>query len=831
MTHGKPKAFTVSIGEALVLILLGLTVPARAGTWSPLAHTAPQAINLMLLLPDGTVMGARNNGSTIGSGWYRLTPAANGSYINGTWTTLASMHDTRLYYSAQVLMDGRVFVAGGEYGTGTARAEVYDPQTNVWTQINPPTSLLDPSQPSPGHGSTTQKFYDSNSEILPNGNVLVAPVLPKVSGQPLIYNPTTNTWSAGPNYVRGVYQDEASWVKLPDDSILTMDPFGSWTNGGTNPSERYIPSSNTWVNDGLVPNTLYDQFGFELGAGILLPNGKAFMLGSTGQTALYTPSGTTSPGTWVAGPVIPGSKGTPDAPAAMMATGKVLCAVSPVPTSANHFPSPTTFYEYDYVSNAFTSVNAPTGASLNSSTYTQCMLDLPDGNVLFSNMGTQLYVYQPTGTPVASGKPVINSITPNGDGSYHMTGTGLTGISEGAAYGDDLQMSSNYPLVRMSDGSGNVYYARTYNWSSTGVQTGSQIITTEFRPSASMPAGTYSLVVVANGIASDPVTFPPTCNLSLAAINDDSVSCGLTFTSATPSANNPNGSVTWSLGAGAPAGMTINPSNGVVSWSAPTTSGSPYSVTTIATDNCTNSSRTWSLTVNPNPPTINPIADANTACGVPYSSGAPSVTGGAAPLTWALLIGPPGMAIDPSTGIVTWLSPFQSTQQITVQASSANGCGVSTPISWNLTVDPNAPTINPIGDAFAVCGQSYSSPAPSVTGGATPLTWSLNPGPAGMTIDPSTGVVSWPNPIATGSPFLISVQADSAGGCGTSAPQTWQLGVVVGDFNSDGLVTETDVDGFANNLLLDVPICAGDVNGDGLVDGNDIAAFNLALGL
>ena len=48
---------------------------------------------------------------------------------------------------------------------------------------------------------------------------------------------------------------------------------------------------------------------------------------------LDTPSGTASPGTWAAGPDIPSAKGTPDAPAAMMVNGKILCAVSPVPTA------------------------------------------------------------------------------------------------------------------------------------------------------------------------------------------------------------------------------------------------------------------------------------------------------------------------------------------------------------------------------------------------------------------------------------------------------------------------------------------------------------------
>src|SRR5258708_34634508 len=100
---------------AAILVVLVLGIAARAvagGTWVPLAHTAPSSVGLMVLLPDGTVMAQNSNSS---STWYRLTPDSQGHYVNGTWTTLASMHDSRLYYSTQVLIDGRVFVAGGEY--------------------------------------------------------------------------------------------------------------------------------------------------------------------------------------------------------------------------------------------------------------------------------------------------------------------------------------------------------------------------------------------------------------------------------------------------------------------------------------------------------------------------------------------------------------------------------------------------------------------------------------------------------------------------------------------------------------------------------------------
>jgi hypothetical protein len=475
-----------------------------AGTWTPLVHPAPGTIHLMLLLSDGTVMAA--GGSGAGNAWYKLTPDANGSYANGTWTTRVAMLDTRLWFSSRVLTDGRVFVAGGEYpqdppnhNFGRATAEIYDPVANSWTRIDPPTSLLDPSLPSAVNPAYNQAFADSIGEILSNGRVLVSPVLPKVHGGTLIYDPATNAWSAGPLLANNVaYQDEASWVKLPDDSILTIDPFGTH-------SERYIPSTNTWISDSTVPVSVYDPFGEEMGAGFLLPSGKALFLGSTGQTAIYTPSGSTSPGTWVAGPDIPNSQGTPDAGAAMMVNGKILCAVSPLATSGNHFPSPTSFYEYDYSTNSFTQVTGPTGLTENHPSYESLMLDLPDGSVLYTKFGSQLYVYRPDGNPLAVGKPAITGISSNGDGSYHLTGTLLNGISEGAAYGDDAQMASNYPIVRLTAFNLTVYYARTYNWSSTGIMTGNTPVSTEFTLPSGLPIGMYSLVAVANGIASDPI--------------------------------------------------------------------------------------------------------------------------------------------------------------------------------------------------------------------------------------------------------------------------------------------------------------------------------------
>ena len=458
---------------AVLCLVLTLTA-AASGTWTPLANKPNAGLRNALLLGDGTVMCGDG-----GTGWYRLTPDLHGSYINGTWSSMASSHYSRYYYSSDVLTNGNVYIAGGEYGSGGDHAELYDSHQNVWSDIPPPTSY--------------PNYSDAISKILPNGNVLQG-----TTGSGVwIYEASQDAIVAGPSAARG--QDETCWVKLPGDNILTLD-------GGTK-SEHYVPSLNAWYQDGNIPVPLFG-WGDELGPGFLLPNGNVFYIGGTVNTAIYTPGASaTSPGTWVAGPqmVFNGTGlGAIDAPAAMMVNGNILCAIGPT----NGFNAPTSFYEYNYLSNIFSQVNGPTGATLDQPTYYSTMLDLPDGSVLLLPTGTQLYVYTPNGAPLAAGQPVISSFTENADGSYALAGTGLNGISAGAAYGDDWQMDSNYPLVRMTNRvTGVVYYARSYNWNSTSVMTSNRVVTTQVALPANLPPDLYSLVVVANGNASAPVTF------------------------------------------------------------------------------------------------------------------------------------------------------------------------------------------------------------------------------------------------------------------------------------------------------------------------------------
>jgi hypothetical protein len=136
-----------------------------------LAPSAPGSPPLSnpLLLTDGTVLAHVSCTST----WWKLTPDFTGSYINGSWSQIASLpsgYDPR-FFSSAVLPDGRVIVEGGEYnnstfdcttnqGAWTTKGAIYDPLFNTWTPITPPA------------GWTT--IGDAQATVLANGTYMQA---------------------------------------------------------------------------------------------------------------------------------------------------------------------------------------------------------------------------------------------------------------------------------------------------------------------------------------------------------------------------------------------------------------------------------------------------------------------------------------------------------------------------------------------------------------------------------------------------------------------------------------------------------------------------------
>jgi hypothetical protein len=176
------------------------------------------------------------------------------------------------------------------------------------------------------------------------------------------------------------------------------------------------------------------------------------------------------------------------------------------------FSPPTQLFDFNPTTNMIGPLTTPIPDTnlRNIPAYPTRMLTLPNGQLLFSDSSSQLWVYAPDGVPNPTLRPVINGVTYNGGGVFTLTGLRLNGQSAGAAYGDDDQMDSNYPIVRMTSATGNVYYARTTNWSKVGVDGGASSETVNFTLNPAITPGNYSLVVSGAGIAS----FPTAINIT-----------------------------------------------------------------------------------------------------------------------------------------------------------------------------------------------------------------------------------------------------------------------------------------------------------------------------
>ena len=458
-----------------------------AGSWTALNAQPRFCAAAMLLLTDGTVLCQQANGRQ----WSRLSPDSTGSYVNGSWSAVSPMMVPRMYFASAVLADGSVLVAGGEYSGGLTEDEIadverYDPVTDKWTMLAAP----------PGW----TQIGDAPCSVLADGRMLVGSI---GDDRVSIFDPATSAWSAAALKLDGSSTEE-SWTLMPDQSVLAVD-----CSDGSAPksAERYLPDEDRWAATDPIPVQIVATDGSqEMGPAVLLPDGRVFVVGATGHTALYT-SPTGELGGWVAGPDFPADsaetlRGGKDAPACLLPNGKVLCAVANVATSKNDYPGPTAFFEFD--GQEFTAVSAPPNAG--GAPYLGCLLLLPTGQILFSAQSPEIYVYTPDGMPEPEWKPAITDcprrFSPGG--TFTLSGTQLNGLSQAVGYGDDYSAATNYPIVRIEAMGGAVRYCRTAGHSTMGVATGSQVVTTGVTVPADIAPGPAQVVVVANGIASDP---------------------------------------------------------------------------------------------------------------------------------------------------------------------------------------------------------------------------------------------------------------------------------------------------------------------------------------
>ncbi|HEY5434931.1 MAG TPA: kelch repeat-containing protein, partial [Candidatus Limnocylindrales bacterium] len=257
-----------------------VVIPARAPSWGPTGSMiTPRSGFAALLLPDGKVlaMGGMNGNTALASAEL-YDPGTETWTVTGSMVSHAGTGFGYNHFTATLLRDGKVLVAGGMNGFDLlASAELYDPGTGTWTATG---SMLTPRS---GHTAT----------LLPDGTVLVAggqPRSPVASAE--LYDPSTGTWTATGSM--GTIRAQHTATLLSDGRVLVAGGIFDPRNAGMGSSlltsaELYDPGSGTWTYARSMVVSPDGGYGPPYGGPTaLLPDGRVLLGGTPPQ--LYDPN-------------------------------------------------------------------------------------------------------------------------------------------------------------------------------------------------------------------------------------------------------------------------------------------------------------------------------------------------------------------------------------------------------------------------------------------------------------------------------------------------------------------------------------------------------------
>ncbi|HVZ74181.1 MAG TPA: malectin domain-containing carbohydrate-binding protein [Polyangia bacterium] len=485
-----------------------------AGTWTTVAAAVPTSLTIsnrlqMQLLTDGSVLLMRGSN---GVDWFRLAPDSRGRWETATWSQLASSHYSIIFNPSTMLKDGRYVLGGGEYVVGNNRSSIdlYDPVSDTWTS---------------GPYMPNTEIGDTAASVTKEGKWYVSSI-----DQPetYLFNPTTNAWTKTVDIGTGGGGDEKAWGFLQNGNLLD-----AWGSSGSVYDSSANGGLGTWTGTLGVPVWLISPDS-EIGPMSLLPSGKVVQFGASdttknaGAVAIYDP--TTN--AWTAGANAPDNLQWGDTGAVVLPNGHVLNATS---TNTESQGGSQTIWEYDPAAlhgGSYTIAADKKGTVANSPPFDfPLFLPLPNGQILVGDSAdNHLHLYTPrTGVQSPSYRPTISSISSPSAGDFTLSGTQLNGLTTGATFGDDRNSSSNYPIVSLTDGSGNVFFARTHDFDQMAPRAG-WAGSCKFTLPNAIPNGTYTVAVSASGVTSSNTKSLTVSGVHVTSLSGASVAAGSSAT-------------------------------------------------------------------------------------------------------------------------------------------------------------------------------------------------------------------------------------------------------------------------------------------------------------
>jgi hypothetical protein len=353
---------------------------------------------------------------------------------------------------------------------------------------------------------------------------------------------------------------------------------------------------------------------------------------------------------------------------------------------------------------------------------------------------------------------IVGNVAPNPYGALQILTANIAGVAVGS-FTDGISTSGGTPPLTFTISSGALPTGLTLN-TSTGIISGTIPIS-----AGNSNFGFAVSVTDATGLTAgrsySGVVDPKDTVLSMITTSMSPVTVGVAYSFALAV----NGGVTpyvFAISGGAlPAGLSLDQATGMISGTAPLTSGGEaYSVSITVTDQMSQT-RSVSLVGNVQHMPITPLQIiANSVPGIMVGAVATgvAVSGGLPPLTFALVGGslPNGLTMDTSTGAITGtIALADASTNFGFSVSVTDATGVSATKSFTGIVDPGSSVMSMITADVPnfTAGIPYNFPV-AVIGGSPPYNFTISAGslPIGVSIHSTSGLIS-------GTPSITSAGA------------------------------------------------------------------------